>query len=298
MLEVVDHQQQVLGGQEAFDRLVRGLAREHDDPERLDDRRGNVVGPLQGERARRSARRRRSPARLRGRPPARVASCRPRPEPVSVSSRTEAAPKPFADRVEIVLAADRAVGRQRQPALAVRAGRCRRRLGARASSAWRRTSSCSSRSGCPGSMPSSSTNRVRERHGRPSSASACRPQRYSASICSSTRRSLKGCAMTSASSWPSSSPWRPSSRSSSIPSIVAARRSSSSRARSPSSNPCALAPPSGAPRQTPSASSMPIRAVCELDRPRVPAARGRAPLPSGRHRARQDPPPGHSRRPD
>ena len=51
VLEVVDHQQQVLGGQEALGGLVGGLAREHDDRERLDDRRGHVLGPLQrGER--------------------------------------------------------------------------------------------------------------------------------------------------------------------------------------------------------------------------------------------------------
>ena len=46
MLEVVDHQQQVLGGQEAFGRLVGGFAREHDDRQRLDNRRGHIFGPL------------------------------------------------------------------------------------------------------------------------------------------------------------------------------------------------------------------------------------------------------------
>ena len=51
LLEVVGDQQQVLGGQEAFGGLVGGLAGEHDDPERLDDRRGDVLGSLQrGER--------------------------------------------------------------------------------------------------------------------------------------------------------------------------------------------------------------------------------------------------------
>ena len=51
VLEIVDDQQQVLGGQEAFGGLVGRLAREHDDPERADDRRGNVLGSLlRGER--------------------------------------------------------------------------------------------------------------------------------------------------------------------------------------------------------------------------------------------------------
>src|SRR4051794_10056017 len=45
-------------------------------------------------------------------------------------------------------------------------------------------------------MPSSSTNRPRAAWNAVS-ASACRPQRYSASICNSTGRSLNGCAMTS-----------------------------------------------------------------------------------------------------
>jgi hypothetical protein len=43
VLAVVHDQQDMLGGQEAFDRPVGGLARERDDRERVDDRRGNVL---------------------------------------------------------------------------------------------------------------------------------------------------------------------------------------------------------------------------------------------------------------
>jgi hypothetical protein len=51
MLEVVGEQQQVLGGQKALDGVIGRLAREHNDLEGLDDRRGNVLGSLdRGER--------------------------------------------------------------------------------------------------------------------------------------------------------------------------------------------------------------------------------------------------------
>ena len=51
VLEVVEHEQQVLGGQKALGGLVCRLAREHDDRKRLDNRRRHILGPLQrGER--------------------------------------------------------------------------------------------------------------------------------------------------------------------------------------------------------------------------------------------------------
>ena len=41
----------MLAREKAFDRLLGGFAGEHDDAERADDRRGNLLGPLQsGER--------------------------------------------------------------------------------------------------------------------------------------------------------------------------------------------------------------------------------------------------------
>jgi hypothetical protein len=46
VLAVVQHEQQVLGQEEALDRLLGRLAGQHDDPERADDRRRDVLGPL------------------------------------------------------------------------------------------------------------------------------------------------------------------------------------------------------------------------------------------------------------
>jgi len=45
VLEVVDHQQQVLGGQAALGGLIRGLAREGNNRKRLDDCTRHILGP-------------------------------------------------------------------------------------------------------------------------------------------------------------------------------------------------------------------------------------------------------------
>ena len=47
VLAVVDDEQQMLPREKALDRLLSGFAGEHDDAERADDRRGNVLRPLQ-----------------------------------------------------------------------------------------------------------------------------------------------------------------------------------------------------------------------------------------------------------
>jgi hypothetical protein len=127
VLEVVGDQQQVLGGQEALGRLVGRLAGEHDDPERLDDHRGNVVGPLQrgeGDEVRAVGEVRLDRARgLHGEPcladPAGPGQCEQPHVPC---------PQPLGDRAQLVLATDRPVGRHRQPAVTERARRRRPRL--------------------------------------------------------------------------------------------------------------------------------------------------------------------------
>jgi hypothetical protein len=92
--------------------------------------------------------------------------------------------------------------------------------------------------------------------------------------------------MTSASSWPSSSPWRASSRSSSMPSMIAPSRSSSSLARSAASRLFVQTPPSGWPRQTASASSTPCRAACSWPSARARRARPSVCCPGRQHHGR------------
>ncbi len=110
-------------------------------------------------------------------------------------------------------------------------------------------SSCCSR--CPGSMPSSSTRVARMRR-QTSSASACRPDRYSASISCSCTGSRSGCSWTSALSSPTTSSCRPSSRSSRTRSMTAASRESSSSA-APRRTRSLRTPASAGPCQRPSA---------------------------------------------
>ena len=125
--------------------------------ERADDRRGNVLRSLARRRATRSARRPRSRARRRARPRARAASCRHR-RGRSASTAEPCPPQPLAERAELMLAADRAIRRRRQRALAarwrrhrvdVRRGRSRRGPGrgspgaARAARRPARSPSCS-----------------------------------------------------------------------------------------------------------------------------------------------------------
>ena len=123
------HQQQVLGGQEALGGLVGGLAREHDDRERLDDRRRHILGPLQrgerdevravGEVRLHRARRLQPQARL-----AHPARAREGQQPHAADAEA------VRDRPHVVLTADRPVRRRRQPVRPTRSGRQRgQRLG-------------------------------------------------------------------------------------------------------------------------------------------------------------------------
>ena len=84
-------QQQVLGGEEAHDRLMRRFARERRDRERVDNRGGHVRGPVVLAASETKTRRPGkagfdSPVR----PRAQGVSCRPHPGPVNVNSRTDA----------------------------------------------------------------------------------------------------------------------------------------------------------------------------------------------------------------
>ena len=220
------------------------------------------------------------------------------PGPVRVSSRTDPARSRSPTAATLVLAPDRAVRRHRQPAVAQRARRrpprlrLDRRLGGRLDG--RRelggvlqdvlVQLAQRLCGLDAELVDESPARGLEGRQRVGLSSGAI---QSASICSSTRRSWKGCAMTSASSWPSSSPWRPSSRSSSIPSMIAARRSSSSRARSAASRPLVLttAQRLSAPDTERLLDPAPERPAAH--RPRAPDAPGPAPAASGRHRARR-----------
>ena len=124
VLEVVEHQQQVLGGQEALGGLLGGLAREHDDRQRLDDRRGHVLGPSQrgerdevravGEVRLHRARRLQRQPRL-----AHPARAREGQQPHAVDAEA------VRDRPHVVLAADRPVRRRRQPVRPTGSGRQR-----------------------------------------------------------------------------------------------------------------------------------------------------------------------------
>ena len=107
----------------------------------------------------------------------------------------------------------------------------------------------SSRSPGPGSMPSPSTSAARAAW-YASSASAWRPDRYSASISWARRCSRSGCRRTSASSSPISSACRPSARSSSTRCSRHARRSSSRRAISGSAKRWSAKSASGSPRHS------------------------------------------------
>jgi hypothetical protein len=114
--EVVGDQQPVFGGQKAFRGLVGRLAREHDDPERLDDRRGKALGSVQrGERdeVRSVGEARLDRARgLQGEP------CLADPAgPGEGEQPHRAESQPLADRAQLVLATDRPVRRRRQGAI-------------------------------------------------------------------------------------------------------------------------------------------------------------------------------------
>ena len=138
-------------------------------------------------------------------------------------------------RGELVVAADQRPART--------AGRARRRLprccgigwaAVHASAgSWRSTAVCRSRSSAPGSSPSSSASTSRTWRST-SSASACRPDRVSASARSPQSRSRSGYVAVSASSSPATVACRPSASAATARSSSATARSSSSRARSAS----------------------------------------------------------------
>ena len=122
VLEVVSDQQHVFGGQEAFGRLAGRLTREQDDPERADDRRGYVLGPLHG--GERHEARTVGEVRLDGtgsleREPRLAHAARPRQR----QQPDRCGAQSLADRCEVVLATDRAIRRRRQRAVAQRARR-------------------------------------------------------------------------------------------------------------------------------------------------------------------------------
>ena len=127
LLEVVGDQQQVLGGQEALGGLVGGLAREHDDPERVDDRPGNVLGPVQrGERDKRGAV---GEVRLDCAPGLHGKSRLADPaRPGEREHPHRPGQQPLADGDDVPLAPDRPVGRHRESAGAQRSRRRRERL--------------------------------------------------------------------------------------------------------------------------------------------------------------------------
>ena len=117
-----------------------------------------------------------------------------------------------------------------------------------------------------------------------SSASACRPARYSASISCPRSRSRSGCSATSVSSSPTSSGVRPASRSASSRSSSAASRSSSSRRDLAPANVSKANSASGGPRQSASAS----RQLCARCSAGPPSPRRRRPLERDRRRAGPD----------
>jgi hypothetical protein len=127
VLEVVDHQQQALGGQEPLGGPVGRLAGEHHDRERPDNGFGHILGPSERRqrdavRTVREVRRQRA-SRLQCQ--ARLAhSARARQGQQSCTVDAE----PVRDRLHVIRAADRLVRRRRQP---VRATRSRRRRGQR-----------------------------------------------------------------------------------------------------------------------------------------------------------------------
>ena len=128
-----------------------------------------------------------------------------------------------------------------------------RRRGSRPMS--RSAAGCPARAACSsaeGSRPSSSR-RSRARR-RASSASACRPSRYSARPSCLESRSRSGCSATSASSCATSGACRPSSSSASIRSSSAVSRSASRRAASVSAHGSSATSASAGPRQSASAS--------------------------------------------
>ncbi len=141
LLEVVDDQQQVLGGQEADGGVVGGFAGEHDDPERLHDRRGHILGSVQ--RGERDEVRAVGEVRLDRAPGLHGESCLADPAgPGEREQPHRPGPQPLTDRGDVMLAADRAVGRRRQPVAARRRPRMpvASRRPARAPAACSRTS--------------------------------------------------------------------------------------------------------------------------------------------------------------
>ena len=223
------------------------------------------------------------------------------PGPVSVSSRTEPA------RSRSPTASSRARGRSCGSAAPATCARARRRrprprsasgVRRRASSAWRRTSSCSSRSGCAGldaellDEPCARGLEGRQRVGLSSAAIQRQHLQLHQALLEGMRddqrlqlaQQLAVAAQLEVELDPLDR-----SRPGAPPPAARARRQAA-RARS--------LPRAAAPRQTPSASSIAVRAASRLDRPRAPDAPGRAPPPSGRHRARRAAPPAGSRPPD
>ncbi|HET6551613.1 MAG TPA: hypothetical protein VFG79_24305 [Solirubrobacter sp.] len=129
VLAVVHHEQQLLGRHEAPERHFRRLAVEQDRAQRLDDRRGNIVGPPHGrERNEASSvgevrlERARDLQREPGLADAARTGEREQPERICA--------QPLDEHLESTRAADRSVGRHRQPTLAVGAGRHRHGPGA------------------------------------------------------------------------------------------------------------------------------------------------------------------------
>ena len=158
VLEVVEHQQHVLRGEEALDRKLGRLALQRCDAQRPARSRSGRASALAVAASETNQRRRGARARARARPPAPAASCPPRqagqrdqPDLVRRSS--------CSDGLAVLLAADRAGRRDRQPA--------RRHLGRLRPPAQASAGSCariarsSSRSRSPGSIPSSSTRVLR-----------------------------------------------------------------------------------------------------------------------------------------
>jgi hypothetical protein len=122
----------VFGGQEALDRLSGRLSRERDDPKRADDCPGHVLGSLHGSQ--RHEARTVAEVRLNG-----TGGLESEPS-LTYAARTRQCHEParrgaqtLANRYEVALATDRAIGRRGQPAVAERAMRCPPRADAKAS---------------------------------------------------------------------------------------------------------------------------------------------------------------------
>jgi hypothetical protein len=124
VLEVVDHQEQVLGGQEALGGPVSRLTRDHDDRQRRHDRARHVLGLLQ--RRERDEMRTGGKVRVHG---ARRLQCEARlTRPARAGEGQEShaiEAEAVGDGADIVLAADRPVRRARQGVRPTGSGRRR-----------------------------------------------------------------------------------------------------------------------------------------------------------------------------